>query len=76
MYGAVRGFLSSLEPTTGFTQLLGALVSACALGFIVYLIGVLALWLLAGRPQGTETALIDRIKPRLERLAAQGRRPN
>jgi len=74
MYGVLRGFLAAVGPLPGFTQSFGALLAACALGFVIYAATVLALWLLVGRPQGAEHSLIRRVQPLWVRLSAQGRR--
>ena len=71
MYGAVRGLLASMEPRPEFMQSLGALLAACALGVIIYVAAVLSLWMLAGRPQGAESSLIDRITSIWSRLATR-----
>lgn len=72
MYGAVHILLASLEPMTDFMQSLGALLAACTLGVLIYVAAVLALWLLAGRPQGAESSLIIRLKPVWNRMSTRG----
>jgi PST family polysaccharide transporter len=76
MYGVVRVFLASLEPLLDVVQSLGALLAASALGGVIYAATVVALWLLAGRPQGSESSLIVRIKPIWNRLSSRDRRPD
>jgi PST family polysaccharide transporter len=76
MYGAVRGFLTSREQLPNFIHTFGALLAACALGVMIYVATVLALWLLTGRPHGAESSLIIRIKPLWVRLNARDRRPS
>lgn len=76
MYGVVRGFLASFEPLSDIMQSLGALLAACAIGVMTYAATVFGLWLLAGRPQGPELALIAGIKPIWDRIRARRQRPD
>jgi len=76
MYGAVRAFLSFLGAPPEFVQSLVALLAASALGALVYVVTVLALWLLAGRPPGQESSLLIRIKALWPRLTGASRRRN
>jgi hypothetical protein len=70
---AVYSALGSLGPRSGFVQALGELLAAIALGAVTYAATVLLLWQLAGRPQGAESWLIDRIKPLWARLTTRDR---
>lgn len=77
MYCAVRAFLAILdEPPTLMGSLI-ALLSSCAIGAMTYTAFVLLLWLIAGRPQGSESMLLERLRPLLARLGTvAGRRPD
>ena len=72
MYMGVRGFLASREPLPAFSQSLTALLAACAVGIAIYVAAMLALWLLAGRPPGSESSLIARAKPVWIRMRTRG----
>ncbi|MBN8279363.1 MAG: lipopolysaccharide biosynthesis protein [Gammaproteobacteria bacterium] len=74
MYLLVRGFLW-LYPGHGSTaQALLALVAATLIGLVAYVSVVLGLWVLAGRPDGSETSLLWRFRKLVTRLRP-GRRP-
>jgi lipopolysaccharide exporter len=73
MYVSVRGLLATLGPLPDFFHLLGALLAACSLGVALYVAGVLALWFLAGQPEGAESSLIGLVRSRWSRLTARRR---
>jgi PST family polysaccharide transporter len=68
MYGTVWVLLKVINAPTTLTGSLAALLSACAIGALTYVAALLLLWQMAGRPQGSESLLIDRIRPALARL--------
>jgi len=75
MFLSVRAFLGGFDTATGTIHALALLAGASALGAIVYVAAVLALWLAAGRPGGTESYVLEKAGPLLGRfgLAKGGR---
>jgi PST family polysaccharide transporter len=74
MYLLVRSFLWLFPGHDSLAASLVALVAATLLGVASYLAVVLGLWMAAGRPDGSETALLWRIRKVLTRLRPGRRR--
>lgn len=62
MYVVVAGYLWWLDSSGGLGSLLVAVFSATAIGVVTYGAVVLSLWRIAGRPEGSETALLRRLR--------------
>jgi O-antigen/teichoic acid export membrane protein len=73
MYLAVASLLQSLEPTEQPFVLAARLGLAVAVGVCSYAACVLALWAMAGRPEGAESFAIGWLRERLA-IAVTGRR--
>ena len=73
MYLLVRAFLWYYPGHEGLAQSLVALISATLLGLVAYVGVLLGLWTAAGRPEGSETALLWRLRAALDRLRRRGR---
>jgi hypothetical protein len=71
MFLAVRGFLARSNDSAADAHGILDLLSACVLGAAVYAAAMVVLWMLAGRPAGTESYALARIKPTLARLRAR-----
>ena len=61
MFGAVHLYLQGSDPTTGLLEPLQQLISAVALGVAVYGTAIALLWLAAGRPDGGEQFMLNRL---------------
>lgn len=73
MYLLVSAFLWYYPGHDSLAQSLLALSGATLLGLLVYVGVLLGLWTAAGRPEGSETALLWRLRAGLDRLRRRGR---
>ena len=73
MYLLVRAFLWYYPGHDSLASSLLALVGATLLGLLTYVSVLLGLWTAAGRPEGSETALLWRLRAALDRLRRRGR---
>jgi len=73
MYLAVRAFLWYYPGHDSLASSLLALVAATLLGFATYVGALLGLWTAAGRPEGSETAVLWRLRHGIARLRRIGR---
>jgi PST family polysaccharide transporter len=71
MYLAVQSLLASFGELPGTASALLGLLSACTLGAVSYGAAILALWMAAGRPAGTESYLREKAQPLLARFRSQ-----
>lgn len=62
MYVVVAVYLWWLDSSGGLGSSLVAVFSATAIGLVTYGAVVLALWRIAGRPEGSETSLLRRLR--------------
>lgn len=69
MFVAVRLLLGRMAPADSFVDALAALTAGSAMGALLYAAIVLLLWVAAGRPEATETALLRRLAPLWRRVA-------
>jgi len=76
MYAAVAGYLMLFAGHHAFAMSLLALFSASALGAGIYVVVLLLLWNAAGRPEGSETAILRRLRGATSRLRRQPRPPS
>jgi lipopolysaccharide exporter len=68
MFLAVRGFLANGATDSSIGGALVTLLEATLLGAALYCCIVSGLWILAGRPEAIETALVRRVGPLWQRL--------
>lgn len=64
--------LSDMWAVPGTLQALPPLLVLALLGAALYVSAMALLWLLSGRPEGAEKALLRRVGPRLQRLTGRG----
>lgn len=56
-----------LGPAEGFGMLFVQLLSLVACGGLIYILSILGFWMMTGRPQGAETAVLIRLRERIGR---------
>jgi TRAP-type mannitol/chloroaromatic compound transport system permease large subunit len=66
MYFIVRELLTrTMMNVTGFASL-GLLLGAIATGAVIYVVSILVLWRMTGRPLGPENTIITQVKNKLQ----------
>lgn len=70
MYGSVTQLVQSMAPEVDSLILLPQLLASVLVGVLVYALTLLGLWLLAGRPVGGESIILDEIRNRWRRRSA------
>lgn len=68
MYGTVQYYLNRTNPITTSVEALTPMFTAVAIGAAVYVILVIALWRIAGKPDGAEREILKEVVLRYQRL--------